>query len=65
MNATELRNITNCPLSMCAEAVEYAEKHNGGYDIAIAYLLAKTLAVKTNCSFDERVQRFIRRKEDG
>ena len=65
MNAIELRNISNCPLSMCAAAVKYAEEHNGGDDIAIAYLKAKTLAVKTHCSFDERVQRFARRAENG
>ena len=64
MDAIELRDISGCPLSMCKDALRYARVHGGGDHMAIAYLKAKTLAVKTHCSFDERVQRFVRRSED-
>lgn len=50
---------TGCSISMCKEAVEYANKHKGSTNMAVAYLKAKTLAVKTHCSFDERVKRFM------
>lgn len=55
----ELRNITGCSLKMCKEALEYADEHNGGKEMAIAYCKAKSLAVYTDCSFDERIQRFL------
>lgn len=60
MDAIELRNISHCPLVMCKAALKYAEEHNGDDYMAIAYLKAKVFAVKTNCSFDERVQRFLK-----
>ena len=55
----ELRDRTGCSLKTCKEALEYAEERKGGFQMAIAYCKAKSLAVKTNCSFDERVQRFL------
>ena len=52
---------TGMGMHNCARAYDYA---NGNHDIAIAYLKAKTLAVATpGLSFDERVQRFLERKE--
>lgn len=65
MDAIELRNVSHCPLSMCKAALKYATEHNGNDYMAIAYLKAKTLAVKTNCSFDDRVQLFMRGVENG
>ena len=47
---------------MCKDALKYAAEHNGDDYMAIAYLKAKTLAVKTNCSFDERVRRFMQKE---
>lgn len=45
----------------CAKAYDYAK---GDHDVAVAYLKAKTLAVATpGLSFDERVQRFLEKKE--
>lgn len=55
----ELRDRTGCSLKICKEAWEYAEERNGGIQMAIGYCKAKTLAVHTECSFDERVQRFL------
>lgn len=55
----ELRDRTGCSLKTCKEAWEYAEKRNGGLQMAMAYCKAKSLAVKTQCSFDERVNRFL------
>ena len=55
----ELRDRTGCSLKTCKEAWEYAEERNGGIQMAIAYCKAKSLAVRTECSFDERVQRFL------
>ena len=54
-----LREKTGCCVKMCKAALDYAAEHNGGEDMAIAYCKAKTLAVYTSCSFDERVQRFM------
>lgn len=50
---------TGCSISMCKEALEYANNNGGGHEMSVAYLKAKTLAVKTHCSFDERVLRFM------
>lgn len=55
----ELRDRTGCGLKMCREAWQYAEERNGGIQMALAYCKAKTLAVYTNCSFDDRVKRFL------
>lgn len=65
MDAIELRNVSHCPLSMCKAALKYAMEHNGDDYMAIAYLKAKTLAVKTSCSFDDRVQLFMRGSKNG
>ena len=54
----KLRDKSGCPLKLCKEALEYASTHGGDEELAMAFLRAKTLAVKTTCSFDERVQRF-------
>lgn len=52
---------TGIGLHNCTKAYNYA---NGDHDLAIAYLKAKTLAVATpGLSFDERVQRFLEKKE--
>lgn len=57
----ELSVETGMGMHNCARAYDYA---NGDHDLAIAYLKAKTLAVATpGLSFDERVQRFLERKE--
>ncbi len=58
MNPIELKNLTGCGLSMCKDALKYSDEHGGGDDMAIAYLKAKCCAVKTTCSFDERVMMF-------
>lgn len=59
--AKELSVETGMGLRNCAKAYDYA---NGDHDIAVAYLKAKTLAVATpGLSFDERVQRFLEKKE--
>ena len=50
---------SGCSSSKCKEALEYANNNGGGHEMSIAYLKAKTLAVKTHCSFDERVLRFL------
>lgn len=50
---------TGCSISLCTEAIKYANDKGYGNDMAVAYLKAKTLAVKTHCSFDERVMRFM------
>ena len=55
----ELRDRTGCGLKLCRDAWLYAEEHGGDMQMAIAYCKAKTLAVYTNCSFDERVKRFL------
>ena len=58
----ELSKETGMGLHNCVKAYNYA---NGNHDIAIAYLKAKTMAVATpGLSFDERVQRFLERKEE-
>ena len=58
----ELSEETGMGLHNCTKAYNYA---NGDHDIAIAYLKAKTLAVATpGLSFDERVQRFLEKKEE-
>lgn len=55
----ELRDRTGCSLKTCKEAWEYADEHNSGLQMAIAYCKAKSLAVNTKCGFDERVNRFL------
>lgn len=62
MDALELRAATGCELVMCKDALRYAESHGGGKEMATAYLKAKTFAVKTSCSFDARVQRFMQKE---
>ena len=62
MDAFELRAATGCGLALCKDALRYAE-NRGGKETALVYLKAKTCAVKTSCSFDARVQRFMQ-KED-
>lgn len=64
MDAIELRNTSGCSLRMCKAALQYASEHGGDDLMAIAYLKAKTLSVKTNCSFNERVQRFMKKGND-
>lgn len=55
----ELRDRTGCDLRTCKAAWQYAEERNGGLQMAIAYCKAKSLAVYTSCSFDERVKKFL------
>lgn len=59
MTAVELKNLSGCSLAMCKKALEYATAHDGDDRMVIAYLKAKTLAVKTMCDFDTRVRRFM------
>ena len=60
--AKELSAETGIGLRNCVKAYDYA---NGDHDIAVAYLKAKTLAVATpGLSFDERVQRFLEKREE-
>ena len=59
MDAIELRNLSGCSLSLCKRALAYTVERGGDNDMAIAYLKAKSLAVKTTCDFDERVRRFM------
>ena len=56
----KLSKETGCSISLCKEAIKYANDKGYGNDMAIAYLKAKTFAVKTHCSFDERVMRFMK-----
>lgn len=51
--------LTGCDMKTCKDAWKYAEEHKGHYEMAVAYCKAKTLAVKTTCSFDDRVKRFM------
>lgn len=60
LDPIDLRNISHCSLSLCKKAIAYAIEHNGNDYMAIAYLKAKNFAVKTTCSFDERVQMFMK-----
>lgn len=60
MNALELKSISGCSLDLCKKAIIYATDHGGDLQMAMAYLRAKTLAVKTTCDFDKRVERFMR-----
>lgn len=54
----ELRENTGCSLQDCKKAIEYCE---GRTDVTpIGYLKAKTLAVYTKMSFDDRVKLFSR-----
>ncbi len=55
----ELSKETGCSISMCKDAYKYAQSYADGRDMAVAYLKAKTLAVKTHCSFHDRVLRFM------
>ena len=59
MNPMELRNQTGCSLHLCKQAVDYASVHNGDDNMAVAYLKAKSFALKTDCDFDERVKYFM------
>lgn len=61
LDVFELRNVSHCSLSQCKKAIAYATTHGGDDYMAIAYLKAINLAVKTNCTFDERVQMFMRK----
>ena len=58
--AIYLRDKYNCPIKLCLEAVQYAKEHNGDETMELAYLKAKSFAVKTTCSFDDRVRRFMK-----
>ena len=62
MDAFELRAATGCGLTMCKDALRYAESHGGGKEMVMAYLKAKTFAVKISCGFDVRVQRFMQKE---
>lgn len=59
-----LRDKTGCSLRMCRDAWIYAEERQGDENMALAYCRAKTLAVKTHCTFDERVQKFMEAKHE-
>lgn len=49
-----LREETGCSLSMCKDAIEYC---NDRIDVTpLGYLKAKTIAVHTHMSFDDRVK---------
>ena len=54
----ELREKTGCSLSLCKEAIEYCK--NKEDVVPIGYLKAKTLAVYTKMSFEDRVKLFSR-----
>lgn len=59
MNPIELRNQTGCSLCLCKQAIDYAVEHNGNDSMAVAFLKAKSFALKTDCDFDERVRYFM------
>jgi translation elongation factor EF-Ts len=63
LDPIKLRDLTGCGLSLCRQAMAYAVEHSGDDRMAIAYLKAKCFAVKTTCSFDERVQMFMKENE--
>jgi hypothetical protein len=50
---------TGCGLILASAAFKYAYERNiPDYRLMVAYVKAKTLAVKTYCTFDERVEAF-------
>lgn len=51
-----LKNETGFPLALCKAAIDYAYTHPGC--TPVAFLKAKAFAVKTDCSFDDRVKMF-------
>ena len=51
----KLRQVTGCSMSLCYDAIEYAESHEGC--TPLGYLKAKTLAVKIE-PFEEKVRMF-------
>ena len=54
-----LQEKTGCNVQLCKEALRYVSEHDGDEDMAIAFLKAKSSAVKTTCSFDECVKSFM------
>ncbi len=56
---SQLKADTGCGFQMCKDAYRYAESHNGGYGMMVAYCKAKLYAVKTNVPFHTRIERFM------
>lgn len=52
----KLRKQTNCSLSVCKEAFDYAEKHEGCRPIG--YLRAKLFGGYKNETFEDTVRRY-------
>ncbi|MBU2703605.1 translation elongation factor EF-Ts [Sporomusaceae bacterium BoRhaA] len=58
-----LRNKVGSGMMDCKKALEYSK---GDFDLAIAYLEAKSLAVATpRATFDERVKMFYKRRKSN
>lgn len=56
-----LKEWSGCSLANCKDAWLYSK---GNYDLAVAYLKAKGIAIATpGLTFDERVQRFYKSKK--
>jgi len=56
-----LRQDTGCSRQLASQAFRYAfEKKVADYDLMIAYIRAKSLAVKTYGTLDERVNDFYK-----
>lgn len=53
---------TNACKALCGEAIDYIAKNEGDEDMAIAYIKAKSITTKTDCSFDDAVQKFYKGK---
>ena len=51
-----LRQITNCSIIDCKEAILYCKDHNDYNEVG--YLMSKSFAVVTHCTKEERIQHF-------
>lgn len=56
----KLRSYTGVGMAMCKDAYKYAVSRDGGYNMMLAYVKAKSLAVYFSGTFDEKVDMFLR-----
>jgi hypothetical protein len=58
---SQLRTDAGVGFQLAKEAFRYAKSHYGDYDMMIAYIKAKVMAVNTgNMPFDKRVEHFMK-----
>lgn len=55
---------TNCCKTLCGEAIDYITKNEGDEDMAVAYIKAKLLTTKTDCSLDEAIQKIYKNEQN-